>query len=400
VMSDHFQIPTGAAFAWRMAAFYAALFVVLGVQLPFLPVWLAARGLDAAAIGIVLAIPMVVRLAAIPLATHLADRRDALRAALMIGACAAALGFTGVALAPGMVTIMVAYAFTAVFFTPIMPLAEAYALRGLMSHGRAYGPVRVWGSAAFIAGTLGAGLALDVMAARNLIWLLAAAMALTAAAACALAPLKARPSSATAKASSARALLRQPVLLVGVAAASLVQASHAVYYGFSALDWTAAGFDGGTIGALWSVGVVAEIALFAVSARLAIAPTALLALGAVGGVLRWGAMAFDPPLLLLVPLQCLHALSFGATHLGSMGLLTRTVPAEIGATAQGYFAVALGLVMAVATGLSGVLYARWGVLAYGAMALAAAVGGLLALAAHRLAGRTRSLAAPSSDGPP
>jgi hypothetical protein len=35
-------------------------------------------------------------------------------------------------------------------------------------------------------------------------------------------------------------------------------------------------------------------------------------------------------------------------------------------------------------GISGVLYARWGSLAYGAMAAVAAAGGLLALAAHRL----------------
>ena len=39
---------------------------------------------------------------------------------------------------------------------------------------------------------------------------------------------------------------------------------------------------------------------------------------------RWGAMAFDPPVLLLVPLQCLHALSFGATFLGTLGLMTRS----------------------------------------------------------------------------
>ena len=394
-MSGHPQIDAigaakGSAFAWRLAAFYAALFVVLGVQVPFLPVWLAAKGLDAGAIGVVLAVPMVVRVAAIPLATHGADRRDALHVALLIAAGVSALGYGVLALASGLAAIMAAYALTSAFYTPIMPLAEAYALRGLASHGRAYGPVRVWGSAAFIAGTLGAGLALDVMPARDLIWLLVAAMVLTAAAASALAPLTPRAVPAAAKAASAGALLRQPVLLAGVAAASLIQASHAVYYGFSALDWKAAGFGGGAIGALWSVGVLAEIALFAVSARLGMAPTVLLGFGALGGVLRWGAMAFDPPALLLVPLQCLHALSFGATHLGSMGLLTRAVPSELGATAQGYFAVVLGLVMAAAMGASGALYARWGTLAYGAMALTAGVGGLFALAAHRLAGTNYS----------
>jgi PPP family 3-phenylpropionic acid transporter len=399
LMSGHPQIDakvaapragTGAAFAWRLAAFYAALFVVLGVQVPFLPVWLAAKGLDAGAIGVVLAVPMVVRVAAIPLATHGADRRDALHAALLIAAGVSALGYGALVLASGLAAIMAAYALTSAFYTPIMPLAEAYALRGLASHGRAYGPVRVWGSAAFIAGTLGAGLALDVMPARDLIWLLVAAMVLTAVAAGGLAPLAPRAAPAAGKATSAGVLLRQPVLLAGVAAASLIQASHAVYYGFSALDWKASGFGGGAIGALWSVGVLAEIALFAVSARLGMSPTALLGFGALGGVLRWGAMAFDPPALLLVPLQCLHALSFGATHLGSMGLLTRSVPSELGATAQGYFAVVLGLVMAAAMGASGALYARWGTLAYGAMALTAGAGGLFAFAAHRLAGTNHS----------
>jgi len=50
------QKSTGEQFSLRLKAFYAALFLVLGVQLPFLPVWLTAKGLDAGAIGIVLAI--------------------------------------------------------------------------------------------------------------------------------------------------------------------------------------------------------------------------------------------------------------------------------------------------------------------------------------------------------
>jgi PPP family 3-phenylpropionic acid transporter len=186
--------------------------------------------------------------------------------------------------------------------------------------------------------------------------------------------------------SSARDLLRNKALLAAVVAASLIQASHAVYYGFSALGWEAAGLDGGAIGALWALAVLAEIVLFAVSGRLPLAPTTLIMLGAAGAVIRWGAMAFDPPPALLPPLQCLHAVSFGATHLGTVGFIARAAPADFGATAQGYLAVALGLVMAAAMGISGVLYARWGSLAYGAMAAVAAAGGLFALAAHRLTG--------------
>jgi MFS transporter, PPP family, 3-phenylpropionic acid transporter len=377
-----------SSFALRLAIFYAALFLTLGVQLPFLPLWLAAKGLDAGTIGIVLSVPMVVRVAAIPLATRSADRHDALRAAMVIASALALIGYGAMGLVQGAVAITTAFALASVFYAPLMPLSDAYALRGLAALGRAYGPVRLWGSAAFIAGSLGAGLLLDVLPARDLIWLVVAALAIAAAAACALSPLGLRASRPAERGSSARDLLHDKALVAAVAAASLIQASHAVYYGFSALGWEAAGLDAGAIGALWALAVVAEIALFAVSGRLPLAPTTLIMVGAAGAVFRWAAMAFDPPPVLLPPLQCLHALSFGATHLGTMGFIARAAPADFGATAQGYLAVALGLVMAAAMGISGVLYARWGSLAYVAMAAAAAAGGFFALAAHRLTAGT------------
>ncbi|HEY6994297.1 MAG TPA: MFS transporter [Xanthobacteraceae bacterium] len=376
----------GPPFAWRLAAFYAALFAALGVQLPFLPVWLAAKGLDAGAIGIVLAVPMIVRIFAIPLATRGADRHDALRLAIVVAAGVAVLGYGGLALAQGAVAVALVFALASAAYTPIMPLADAYALRGLGGLGRAYGPVRLWGSAAFIAGNLGAGVLLDTMPARNLIWLVVAALVVTAAAALVLAPLAPREASARAgPRSPARALLRDPAFLAAAAAAGLIQASHTVYYGFSALAWQAAGLDGAAIGALWALAVVAEIVLFAISARLPLAPTTLLLAGAAGAAVRWGAMALDPPTALLPALQCLHALSFGATHLGALGCVARAAPAELGATAQGYLAVALGLVMAAAMGASGLLYGYSAGLAYAVMALTAGAGGLFALAAHRLA---------------
>ena len=131
----------------------------------------------------------------------------------------------------------------------------------------------------------------------------------------------------------------------------------------------------------------AEIVLFAISARLPFAPTALIAIGAAGAVIRWSAMALAPPAAALPALQALHALSFGATHLGALAFVTRAAPPGLGATAQGYLGVALGLVMAGAMGLSGVLYGRYGGLAYAAMALTAGVGGAFALMAHQLAPR-------------
>ena len=79
-MPSNPQELAGSHFVRRMALFYASVFIALGVHLPFLPVWLAAKGLDPQTIGVVLAMPMILRLFAIPLATRAADRHDALRA--------------------------------------------------------------------------------------------------------------------------------------------------------------------------------------------------------------------------------------------------------------------------------------------------------------------------------
>src|SRR5262245_21774688 len=149
-MSLHSQQSTGENFALRLKAFYAALFTTLGVQMPYLPVWLTAKGLDAEAIGLVLAVPIVVRFVAIPLATRAADRHDALRGVIVIAAAAATVAFASLAFAQGLIAIMVLYALASAAYTPVMMLADTYALRGLSRRGRAYGPVRLWGSAAFI----------------------------------------------------------------------------------------------------------------------------------------------------------------------------------------------------------------------------------------------------------
>jgi PPP family 3-phenylpropionic acid transporter len=373
-------------FAPRLAALYAAMFVMLGIQLPFFPLWLKAKGLDAQMIGVVLAIPMLVRVFAIPVVARAADRHDALRAAIIAASCASVAGYALTGMAEGAVAIVVTYSLASLAFTPVMPLTETYALRGLSARGRAYGPVRMWGSVTFIAGSFAAGFAADAMPTRNLIWLIVAALVINALVAFSLAPLSPPAVPTPEPPRERKSLLRDPAFIAVLAAASLIQASHAVYYGFSALEWRAAGFDGTAIAGLWALGVVAEIVLFAVSGRLPppLTPIVLMMLGAGGATLRWTAMAFDPPTLLLPWLQLLHALSFGATFFGSLNFVARRAPPGQSATAQGYLAIASGVVMAGGMGVSGLLYAAFGGLAYAAMALAAVAGGACAFVAYRL----------------
>jgi PPP family 3-phenylpropionic acid transporter len=380
-----------SGFPVRLSAFYAALFVLVGVVTPFFPVFLAARGLDAQEIGIVLAVPLLMRMAAIPVATRVADRRGAVRQTLVLLCWATAAGYAATALPHSFAGLLTAVTITAALYAPVMALADAYAIQRLKESGRAYGPVRLWGSFSFIAANIGAGLMLDFVSAQYLIALIAAAAAATGIAAMALRPIATGAVPAGRK-DSALDLMKQPAFAAVIVAASLVQASHAVYNGFSTIAWTDAGFDGLTIGALWAIGVIAEIVLFATSGRFppAIGPLALLLFGATGAALRWTVMAFDPPAPALPFLQCLHGLSFGATHLGLVGFVAQTAPQRLGATAQGLFHVVNAPMMAAMLGASGFLYAAYGAGAYAAMAVASALGGVLLLWARQTHQRTSS----------
>ena len=370
-------------FALRLALLYAALFLAAGWYLPFFPVWLAARGLDPSAIGIVLAVFQVTRIVATPAGTRLSDRYGTPKSAIILASCATILAMLVIANANGFAAIALAAILYSLTTAPLMPLTDAYALKGLAVRGRPYGPVRLWGSVSFIVANLTGGVLLGLLAPGNLIWLIFAGSCLVVVASLALAP-QPRESLPQHRA-AAHSHLRRPAFLAIAAAGSLIQASHAVYYGFSTLDWSAKGFGGLTIGVLWALGVAAEIVLFAFAPRLpkSVGPVTLILIGAAGGVVRWIATAFDPPLVLLAPLQVLHALSFGATHLGTMMFLGLNAPQGGRAAAQGDIATANGVMMAAASVLAGVLYGAGGSLAYVAMAALAVAGAGFAVLASR-----------------
>src|SRR3982074_286178 len=169
------QIPiasqdTARRFATRLAVFYGTLFGMMGTHLPFFTVWLKAVGIDAFWIGIITAVPPVTRFTVLPVVTGLAERRQMLRGAIIVTGFATAIGFLVMGTQQLPVLVFLVYAVTCCLWTPMVPLTDAYALRGVRQYGLNYGPLRLWGSAAFVAGALVCGLLVDVIAARNLIW--------------------------------------------------------------------------------------------------------------------------------------------------------------------------------------------------------------------------------------
>lgn len=369
-------------FSVRLGLFFAAYFVLIGIQVPFFPVWLAAKGLDAHQIGIVLAAPMIVRFFVVPVATRLADRRNALRSALMACTFATFAGYVAISQSSGFAAILIAVSVMAIPYSPTMALGDAYALRGLKDR-HAYGPVRMWGSISFIIASIGAGYLFDAMAPADLILLIVGSAFATALSSLGLPPLAPHPPEEETELPATH-LLRQHGFVFILLAASLIQGSHSLYYGFSTIAWRAAGIDGVSIGLLWSCGVISEIILFGLAHRLppAIGPLTLMLIGAAAATLRWIAMAFDPPGFVLPMLQAMHGISFGATHLGTIGYLASAAPRKLGATAQGYLYVVMSAVLAAMLGLSGFLFSAFGASGYLGMALVALAGGCCVIAAR------------------
>jgi PPP family 3-phenylpropionic acid transporter len=373
-------------FVWRLALLYAAFFGTTGWYLPFFPVWLSARGLDPAAIGVVLAAYQLARIVAMPAGTRLADRYGTLNRAIAIAGIASAASIGLLGLMSGFPAMLAAVIVMAAVYAPMSPLIDAYALKGLGQRNVAYGPVRLWGSVAFIAANLVGGVIFGIIAPTGLIWLIFAGQSVAALLAFWLVPLPrddAVPAQGTTKRHSH---LRRPAFLAIAAAGSLIQGSHAVYYGFATIDWTARGFSGSTIGVLWGLGVIGEIILFALAARVpaAIGAATLIAMGGAGAVLRWSLAALEPSIPVMIVIQLLHGASFGLTHLGTMMYLSHNAPEGARAAAQGDIATANSLMMAGASVLSGVLYGMSGSLAYAAMAAMGGLGAAFALLAGAL----------------
>jgi PPP family 3-phenylpropionic acid transporter len=363
----------------RLALFYGAFFAGVGIYLPFWPVWLEARGLSATEIGYVLAAAFWPRVVTSLLIPALADRFGTRRRPMIALAAATLAGVLLFALARDFSSLLLLSMITGASWAAILPLGEALALAEAKRRHLGYGRVRLWGSLAFILGAVGFGEWLEHAGPDVVLWSIAGTVAATLIACIAL-PEK--PTAAAApEVGKLGDLVRESGLLGFVAAAGLIQASHAAYYGFATLHWRAAGHDELVIGALWAGGVVAEVLLFAAAGALLrrLEPTRLLALAGALTAARWGLLGLSADLVVLVPAQALHAASFGATHLAAMHYLRDRTPPDLHASAQGFYAaIGTALPFGLVTPVAGWLYGAAGGSAFFAMAALALAGAALA----------------------
>ena len=376
------------AIAAPLAIYFGAMHAVNGAALPYLNVWLASTGLSLGEIAVIATVAPVVRMICGPVSSLVADMTQSHRLLLIAFGWAWFASWVLLANTTTFQVALVAQVLISAAAAGLSPLIEAIAVSSVRTRGIDYGRVRVWGSITFILASLAGGWLVDWRGIGVVIWLLVVGALATALAGHLV------PRAASGIASGRRigwadtlSLVQAPVFLTFLLAAGLVQAGHATLYTFSVIHWQAQGLSNTWCGALWAIGVIAEIVLFTWSAKLfrGWSPVTFLLAGAIAGALRWALMAFDPPLALLIPLQVLHGLTFGASHIGAIQFLARAVPDGQGGTAQGlYMLVTSGIFMAVATGVAGLAYTRYGGMAYLPMAVLSAAGALAFVALERM----------------
>ncbi|MBV8921097.1 MFS transporter [Bradyrhizobium sp.] len=357
---------------------YALMYAAFGVASPFWPEYFRAKALSSQEIGLLLGAAMVVRLAAGPLVGRLADISESLRSVLAGCAALAAAMAAALSFADSFVMLLCVALAQAAALAPMTSIADALSVSAarpqLAGKPFEYGWIRGAASAAFASGTIIIGQFIRPDHLDPVVWL-NAMLLLAAAAATALLPPVRTPAEPRTSRSADRMgmhlLLRIPRFRSVLAVSALVYGSHAMHDAFAVIRWSDSGIAAPVISLLWSEAVAAEVVVF-----FLIGPALVHHLGARGaasvaalaGIVRWTVGGTTTSILLLSLVQPLHGLTFALLHLACMRILGAVVPTKLSATAQTVYAFGSGLVTAVITAMSGVLYARYAGASFVAMA--------------------------------
>jgi len=382
---------------FRLAIYYGTSFLVMGIHLPFWPIWLESRGLTAEQIGAVIASGFVMKVLANPIVAHQADRRGERKRIIAVLMILSLCSFLLFSLTGSFWSILLVNGLFLLFWSPAIPLMESLTLQGSMQLGFDYGRVRLWGSVTFILAAVGIGYGLRRGPADMIFVAIALTITLTCISAWWLPDIRTAPSNPSQL--TVRVVAKDRRFLIFLLAAALLQSSHAVFYGFGTLHWRQAGIGSDIIGGLWAEGVIVEIVVFIFGARILrrVGPARLMALAGLAAAVRWTGTGLTTALPALVLLQALHGLTFGGAHLGAMYFIQSRIAPDLSATAQSlYSGVVMGIGMGATALFSGHLYGLYGGAAFFPMAVMGGAGGLIIFQLRRRHLSTSS----QQNGPP
>lgn len=347
-------------FQWS-AFNYFGFYCAYGVLLPFLPVWLEDQGYDAEHIGLIIALGYLFRFCGGMLFSQRIKQASQLIPLTRTLAWLSVVAVIGVEWSVSSFgTIIVMIGIFHILNGGSMPINESIASTLQQRVGMDYGKARLFGSIAFVFGSLLTGYLVQGWGETLIIWILFAFLLMLASGQ--MLPMNYHfqdvPQTQQSSSMSYWQLFKQGNTAKILLAVSLIQASHAVYYTYSSIYWQSQDIATQSISWLWGLAVVAEIVLFFFATRIFKLWRVhhLIMLSTLGAMLRWVILANSHNFAVLVFAQMLHALSFGLSHYAMIRYIA-TQPSEHIAKLQGlYFALSNCALMSAFTLLAGLVY--------------------------------------------
>ncbi|WP_339083504.1 MFS transporter [Pseudomonas sp. TMP9] len=369
---------------WRLSGFYFFYFSLLGATAPFLALYFDHLGFSAARIGELIAIPMLMRCIAPNIWGWLGDYSGRRLAIVRFGALCTLLCFAGIFISQSYAWLALIMALHAFFWHAVLPQFEVITFAHLKDKAERYSQIRLWGSIGFIVAVVGLGELFEVLSLDAYPWALILIMAGIVLSSWWVPNAQPHMRPNTEDHGGFLKQVRRPGIMAFYLSVGLMQLSNGPYYTFLSLHLEALGYSRGMIGQLWALGVLAEIVLFMLMARLLARyslRTVLLASFLITA-LRWlllGNLADHLPVLLFA--QLMHAATFGAFHAAAMHFVQRSFADRQQGQGQALYAALAGV-----GGAMGALYSGYSWHSLGA-AWTFAIASLIALLAAAITAR-------------
>lgn len=350
----------------RFFLVYAALFTPYAVVTPYLQQLLHLYGFSHEQIGYIQGAVEMMAVLAPPFWGILSDK---CRCPRMILASSILLSIPALMLlGPGQGTISaLAIALLFGFFNkPSIPLTDGLTFAHFRINGADYGHVRIGGTVGFIVAIIIFEKIFHISDDKTgglIMAVLTGALLFQAGSLIVVPKLKVQQGSGTEKSEPVPwAKILKPSFLAFVATAFMARFSMMSYYSFFSRYLNEV-YDFKSVGFIWLIGSISEFPVVFWSKRIMakIGVKAFFTLAMLGTILRLLGFAVKSELWVVMALQTLHALTFGAYHCSTVTYISKTFPAKSQGSAQTiYSAFTVGLGGLLGSSAGGIVLQRFG----------------------------------------
>ena len=341
----------------KLSGFYFFYYAIVGAFMPFWSLYLEDQGFNYQEIGILSSIAIVTRFFAPLIWGWIADKSGKrmllVRIATWMEACIWFMIFIIPNSFQSVALLMLIFSF---FQNAILAQFEGVTLFWLgEKRAELYGKVRKWGSVGFIIGVFGLGAVFEIMSISMLPVLLLCISFLAFLWSFTIKEPTMAP-TAQKQLEPLWPIFKRPVVYSFFLIELILLFSHAPFYSFYSNYLSQAGFSTSQIGLLWSVGVIAEIIMFAYATffltRWSWRHLVTLCLLMTG--LRWFIVGvFPASFMAQFFAQTIHALSFGLFHMIAMRVIFQNFSAGQQGRGQALYSTMWGIGVASGSILAG-----------------------------------------------